>query len=159
MAGTIQRISGPVVHADGMRGTRMFEVVMVGTDALIGEIIGLNEDLATIQVYEDTTGITPGEPVKRSKMSLSVELGPGLLGRIFDGIQRPLTALADISGDFIVRGVSSPALSRDRRSILHQPYQAVISWQGVQSSGLFPRPIISRTGLCFPPPSPGRWSG
>ncbi|RQD80991.1 MAG: V-type ATP synthase subunit A [Methanocalculus sp. MSAO_Arc1] len=115
MAGTIQRISGPVVHADGMRGTRMFEVVMVGTDALIGEIIGLNEDLATIQVYEDTTGITPGEPVKRSKMSLSVELGPGLLGRIFDGIQRPLTALADISGDFIVRGVSSPALSRDRR--------------------------------------------
>ncbi|RQD81789.1 MAG: V-type ATP synthase subunit A [Methanocalculus sp. MSAO_Arc2] len=114
MASTIQRISGPVVLADEMRGAQMYEVVMVGADELIGEIIGLNEDLATIQVYEDTTGITPGEPVKRSKMPLSVELGPGLLGRIFDGIQRPLTALADISGDFIVRGIRTSAISRDR---------------------------------------------
>ncbi|MDO9540251.1 MAG: V-type ATP synthase subunit A [Methanocalculus sp.] len=109
----IIRITGPVVEAEQMRGARMYEVVFVGRDELIGEIIGLHEDVATIQVYEETTGITPGEPVKRSKRSLSVELGPGLLGMIYDGIQRPLTEIAQISGDFIVRGVSAPALPRD----------------------------------------------
>ena len=93
----------------------MYEVVFVGVDGLIGEIIGLHNDTATIQVYEDTTGITPGEPVRRSTMPLSVELGPGLLEMIYDGIQRPLTELGEISGDFIVRGVSAPALSREKR--------------------------------------------
>ncbi|MCP1715920.1 V/A-type H+-transporting ATPase subunit A [Methanocalculus alkaliphilus] len=109
----IIRITGPVVEADRMRGAQMYEVVYVGDDELIGEIIGLEEDLATIQVYEETGGITPGEPVQRTGMSLSVELGPGLLGMIYDGIQRPLTELGSISGDFIIRGVSSPALPRE----------------------------------------------
>ncbi|HIJ06369.1 V-type ATP synthase subunit A [Methanocalculus sp.] len=112
---SIIRITGPVVEADRMRGAQMYEVVFVGEDELIGEIIGLHNDTATIQVYEDTTGITPGEPVRRSMMPLSVELGPGLLEMIYDGIQRPLTELGEISGDFIVRGISAPALSREKR--------------------------------------------
>ena len=98
-----------------MRGAQMYEVVYVGDDELIGEIIGLEKDKATVQVYEETGGITPGEPVLRTGMSLSVELGPGLLGMIYDGIQRPLTELGAISGDFIIRGVSSPALPRETR--------------------------------------------
>ncbi|MBT8507928.1 ATP synthase subunit A [Methanomicrobiaceae archaeon CYW5] len=98
-----------------MRGARMYEVVRAGTDALIGEIIGLAGDVATIQVYEDTTGIGPGEPVERTGAPLSVELGPGLLGMVYDGIQRPLEVLRDEMGDFIIRGASLPALDRERR--------------------------------------------
>ena len=112
--GTIIRITGPVVEASGMIGARMFEIVKVGREALIGEIITLEEDVATIQVYEETAGITPGEPVERTGSSLSVELGPGLLGNIYDGIQRPLRDISAGWGDFISRGVSVPALSREK---------------------------------------------
>ncbi len=115
MTGRIVRITGPVIEADGMRGGRMYEVVRAGNAALIGEIIGLSEDVATIQVYEDTTGIAPGEPVERTGASLSVELGPGLLGMVYDGIQRPLQVIRDEMGDFIIRGASLPALDRTRR--------------------------------------------
>ncbi|MDK2973810.1 MAG: V/A-type H+/Na+-transporting ATPase subunit [Methanofollis sp.] len=115
MSGRIVRITGPVIEADGMRGGRMYEVVRAGNAALIGEIIGLSEETATIQVYEDTTGIAPGEPVERTGASLSVELGPGLLGTVYDGIQRPLEVIRDEFGDFIIRGASLPALDRERR--------------------------------------------
>jgi V/A-type H+-transporting ATPase subunit A len=114
LTGRIIRITGPVVEADGMRGALMYEVVHAGTDALIGEIIGLAEDVATIQVYEDTTGIAPGEPVERTGAPLSVELGPGLLGTVYDGIQRPLEVIRNEMGDFIIRGASLPALDRER---------------------------------------------
>ena len=113
MTGRISRITGPVVEADGMRGALMYEVVHVGEAALIGEIIGLSEDVATIQVYEDTTGLAPGEPVERTGAPLSVELGPGLLGMVYDGIQRPLEVIREGMGDFIVRGASFPALDRE----------------------------------------------
>ncbi|TAJ45578.1 V-type ATP synthase subunit A [Methanofollis fontis] len=115
MSGRIIRITGPVIQADGMRGARMYEVVHAGDAALIGEIIGLSEETATIQVYEDTTGIAPGEPVMRSGAPLSVDLGPGLLGGVFDGIQRPLEVIRDRMGDFIVRGASVPPLDRTAR--------------------------------------------
>jgi V/A-type H+-transporting ATPase subunit A len=115
VSGRIVRITGPVIEADGMRGGQMYEVVRAGTASLIGEIIGLSEDVATIQVYEDTTGIAPGEPVERTGASLSVELGPGLLGMVYDGIQRPLQVIRDELGDFIIRGASRPALDRSRR--------------------------------------------
>ncbi|WAI01658.1 V-type ATP synthase subunit A [Methanogenium organophilum] len=115
MTGNIIRITGPVVEADGMRGALMYEVVHVGKTALIGEIIGLSEDVATIQVYEDTIGLTPGAPVERTGAPLSVELGPGLLGMVYDGIQRPLEMIREGMGDFIVRGASFPALDRDRK--------------------------------------------
>jgi V/A-type H+-transporting ATPase subunit A len=108
--GTIIRVTGPVVVADGMAGARMFEIVRVGEEALIGEIIALENDRATIQVYEETAGIRPGEPVTGTGRSLSVALGPGLLGTIFDGIQRPLAEMHQVSGDFIGRGSSVPAL-------------------------------------------------
>lgn len=113
--GTIIRVIGPVVEADGMNGSRMYESVRVGSEELIGEIITLEGDVATIQVYEETTGIVPGEPVKRTGLALSVELGPGLIGTIYDGIQRPLEIIREKSGDMIHRGIEAPSLDRDRR--------------------------------------------
>ncbi|MCK5029940.1 MAG: V-type ATP synthase subunit A, partial [Thermoplasmatales archaeon] len=98
--GKIIRISGPVIEADDMRGAKMYDVVRVGDENLIGEIIRLNGDVATIQVYEDTNGLKPGEKVISTDMPLSVELGPGLLTNIYDGIQRPLPAIYEETGDF-----------------------------------------------------------
>ncbi|HDR72665.1 MAG TPA: V-type ATP synthase subunit A [Methanoculleus sp.] len=112
--GTIVMVTGPVVTADSMTGSRMYELVKVGHEQLIGEIIELEGDIATIQVYEETTGIKPGEPVVGTGMSLSVELGPGLLGTIYDGIQRPLPLLHDECGFFIRRGIQVPSLDRQR---------------------------------------------
>jgi len=113
--GRIIKISGPVVEAKGMRGAKMYDVVRVGDENLIGEIIRLNEDIATIQVYEETTGLKPGEKVISTGEPLSAELGPGLLTNIFDGIQRPLVQIKDSVGDFITRGVDIPALDRKKK--------------------------------------------
>ena len=113
--GKIIRVTGPLVVADEMRGSKMYEVVKVGEMGLIGEIIRLEGDTAVIQVYEETAGIRPGEPVTGTNASLSVELGPGLLTSIYDGIQRPLESLREKSGDFISRGLSAPALPRDKK--------------------------------------------
>ena len=114
VVGKILKIAGPVVVADGMKGSQMYEVVRVGEEKLTGEIIQLRGDRAVIQVYEETTGIRPGEPVEGTGAPLSVELGPGLLKSIYDGIQRPLTAIETVTGSiFIPRGVSVPALPRD----------------------------------------------
>lgn len=115
MEGRIVRISGPVVEADRMRGAKMYDVVRVGDESLIGEIIRLNGDIATIQVYEETTGLKPGEKVISTGAPLSAELGPGLLANIFDGIQRPLVQIKDSVGDFITRGVDIPALDRKKK--------------------------------------------
>ncbi|KAK4479231.1 hypothetical protein RD792_014742 [Penstemon davidsonii] len=112
--GYVRKVSGPVVVADGMAGAAMYELVRVGHDNLIGEIIRLEGDSATIQVYEETAGLTVNDPVLRTHKPLSVELGPGILGNIFDGIQRPLKTIAIKSGDvYIPRGVSVPALDKD----------------------------------------------
>ncbi|NPA47426.1 MAG: ATP synthase subunit A [Thermococci archaeon] len=113
--GRIVRVTGPLVVADGMRGSKMYEVVRVGEIGLIGEIIRLEGDKAVIQVYEETSGIRPGETVEGTGASLSVELGPGLLTAMYDGIQRPLEVLREKSGDFIARGLSAPALPRDKK--------------------------------------------
>ncbi len=110
--GSIARISGPVVIASSMQGSKMYDVVKVGTAALSGEVIRLEGDDAVIQVYEDTTGLTIGEDVVNTGLPLSVELGPGLLSSIFDGVQRPLPVLAQKSGDFISKGITVPALDR-----------------------------------------------
>ena len=113
--GRIVRISGPVIEADGMRGAKMYDVVRVGDENLIGEIIRLNEDNAIIQVYEETNGLMPGEKVISTNEPLSVELGPGLLTNIYDGIQRPLPDIVKKTGDFIARGVEAPALDRNKK--------------------------------------------
>jgi V/A-type H+-transporting ATPase subunit A len=114
MAGRIVKVSGPLVVAEGLENPRMYEVVKVGTPRLFGEIIGLRDDRASIQVYEQTEGIGPGEPVANSGEQLSVELGPGLIRQIYDGIQRPLDVIARKHGDFIPRGIEEPGISHEK---------------------------------------------
>lgn len=113
--GVISRISGPVIHAEQMRGSCMYDVVRVGELSLAGEVIRLDGNDAVIQVYEDTSGLKAGEPVKNTGNPLSVELGPGLISSIYDGVQRPLSVLADISGSFISRGLAVPGLERSKK--------------------------------------------
>lgn len=112
--GTIYRISGPVVTAKGIM-PRMYDVVFVGEERLMGEVIGLERDRSIIQVYEETSGVRPGETVEDTGMPLQVELGPGLLKSIYDGIQRPLPVLRDKMGDFIQRGVTASGLDHSKR--------------------------------------------
>jgi len=114
MAGEIYRVAGPVVTATGI-SPRMYDVVLVGKEKLMGEVIGLQGERSIIQVYEDTSGIKPGEPVEDTGMPLVVELGPGLLSRIYDGIQRPLPVLKEKMGDFIQRGVMAPGLDHSKK--------------------------------------------
>ncbi len=108
--GRIYRIAGPTVIARGMKGARMYEVVRVGDAGLLGEVIRLDGDEAFIQAYEDTSGLTIGEGVERNGEALTIELGPGLLGSIFDGVQRPLRVLEAAAGAFIGKGLRAPAL-------------------------------------------------
>ncbi|MGC9157278.1 MAG: V-type ATP synthase subunit A [Candidatus Micrarchaeia archaeon] len=112
IVGKIERITGPLVVAKEMLGSSMYDVVKVGELGLIGEIIQLRGDRAIVQVYEDTSGIRPGEPVKSLGMPLSVELGPGIVGKIFDGLQRPLEEIEKKTGAFIARGVNIFSLDR-----------------------------------------------
>lgn len=113
--GRIVKVSGPLVVAEGMRNSNMFDVVRVGKENLIGEILEIHEDRASIQVYEETSGLGPGAPVVSTMAPLSVELGPGLIENIFDGIQRPLEAMRQQTGGNITRGVSIPALDRSKK--------------------------------------------
>ena len=112
--GEIIRVSGPIIRAKGLADAMMYEVVQVGTLRLVGEVIRLEGDEATIQVYEDTTGVRPGEPIRRTQAPLSLLLGPGLIGSIYDGIQRPLPAIARESGAFIRRGEKVEPLDPER---------------------------------------------
>ena len=113
--GTITKVAGPLVIAEGMRNADMFDVVRVSDKHLIGEIIEMHGDKASIQVYEETAGLGPGEKVVSTGKPLSVELGPGLIGSIFDGIQRPLAEIMKVSGTNLQRGVEVPSLSRDKK--------------------------------------------
>ena len=113
--GRIVKVAGPVVIAEGMAGTRMYDVVRVGKLNLIGEIVELHSDKASIQVYEETTGMGPGEPVVDTEAPLSVELGPGLIQSIYDGIQRPLNSLVEVEGEFMSRGSDMPGLDREKK--------------------------------------------
>lgn len=115
MSGKIQKVSGPLVVAGGMSDADMFDVVYVSEKELVGEIIEMHGDLASIQVYEETAGIGVGETVRSLGFPLSVELGPGLIGSIYDGIQRPLGKLREVSGDRLLRGVHTDALDRSKK--------------------------------------------
>ena len=117
--GTIIKIAGPLAVASEMRGSSMYDVVKVGEKGLIGEIIQLKGDSAVIQVYEDTSGVRPGESVESQKVPLSVELGPGLLSQIYDGVQRPLDIIKAKTGAFIGRGVTAPAIDKKKRWHFH----------------------------------------
>lgn len=129
--GRIVKVSGPLIVAEGMAGARMFEVARVGEKKLIGEVIELHGEEVFIQVYEDTAGLGPGDPVESTGAPLSIELGPGLLQSIYDGIQRPLNVIYDRVGHYITRGIDIPGLSRSRR------------WDFVPAAGLKPGAIVS----------------
>ena len=111
--GVIKKVAGPLVIAEGMRDANMFDVVRVSDQRLIGEIIEMHGDEASIQVYEETSGLGPGEPVESMEVPMSVELGPGLITSIYDGIQRPLDDIMKVSGNNLKRGVEVPSLKRD----------------------------------------------
>ena len=113
--GKVLKVSGPLVVAEGMENASVYDVVEVSDDKLIGEIIEMRGDKASIQVYEETTGIGPGDKVISTGHPLSIELGPGILEQMFDGIQRPLKSLQEKAGDFLLRGVSAPSLNREKK--------------------------------------------
>ncbi|MEG2298554.1 MAG: V-type ATP synthase subunit A, partial [Anaerovoracaceae bacterium] len=112
--GKIVKVSGPLVVASGMEEADMYDVVRVGDLGLIGEIIEMRDDMASIQVYEDTAGIGPGTPVVSTGAPLSVELGPGLIETMYDGIQRPLEEMRNVAGSNITRGIRVPSISRNK---------------------------------------------
>ncbi|MBA7492774.1 V-type sodium ATPase catalytic subunit A [subsurface metagenome] len=112
--GKIIKIAGPLVVAENIPEAKMFDVVRVGEERLIGEILEIRGNNASIQVYEETGGLKPGEPVQSTDQALSVELAPGLLGNIYDGIQRPLDIIKAMEGDFISRGIEAPAIAREK---------------------------------------------
>ncbi len=128
--GTIKKVAGPLVVARGMRDANMFDVVRVSEQRLIGEIIEIHGDEASIQVYEETSGLGPGAPVESTGEPMSVELGPGLISSIYDGIQRPLDAIMQISGNNLKRGVEVPALKRDVKWSFMPAMQAGDAVQG-----------------------------
>ena len=113
--GKITKVSGPLIEASGLSDANIYDVVEVSKDKLIGEIIEMRGDVASIQVYEETTGIGPGDPVVSTGHPLSVELGPGMLRHMYDGIQRPLEKLEDLAGSFLTRGVTAPPLNRETK--------------------------------------------
>ena len=113
--GKIWRVSGPLVIADEMKGSQVYEVVEIGDEGIVGEVIGLEGDKAIIQAHEETLGLKTGEEVHPTGQILSVELGPGLMGSIYDGLQKSLLTLVETSGSFIKRGVKAAALPRDKK--------------------------------------------
>ncbi len=113
--GHVKRVNGPVIEVMGITDAEMFELVRVGEENLIGELIKLETDSAVVQVYEDTTGIAPYDPVYGAGMQLSVELGPGMVGTIYDGIQRPLESIREMSDIYIKRGITVPSLDREKK--------------------------------------------
>ena len=116
--GKIKKVAGPLVIAEGMRDANMYDVVRVSSQRLIGEIIEMHGEEASIQVYEETGGLGPGEPVESTDRPLSVELGPGLISSIYDGIQRPLDEIMKASGgNSLTRGVEVPALNEEKLGI------------------------------------------
>lgn len=132
--GTILKVSGPLVVAEGLSEANVYDVVMVSDNKLIGEIIEMRGDRASIQVYEETTGVGPGEPVFTTGEPLSVELGPGIIENMFDGIQRPLATLRDREGDFLLKGAEVKSLDREKK----WPFKAEVAvGDELQSGDIF----------------------
>jgi len=149
--GKIERVAGPVVVASNMLGARMYELVKVGSTGLIGEVIRVEADTATIQVYEETTGIKPGELVERTGNPLSVELGPGLVNQFFDGTQRPLPALLDKAGAFIRRGISASPLDRKKKWEFTPLMKKGDKVTGGDVLGEVPETVLVRHRILVPP--------
>lgn len=154
--GKIVRIAGPVVQATGLSGVRLYDVARVGEVGLIGEVIRLASGIATIQIYEDTSGIRVGEPVQLLGSPLAVQLGPGLLGQVYDGLQRPLSILAEKSGAFLQRGVSVSPLPAEKRWVF-SPRVSVGDWVGPGDIiGVVPESRSIEHRILVPPGQSGR---
>jgi V/A-type H+-transporting ATPase subunit A len=149
--GKIERVAGPVVVASSMLGASMYELVKVGSSGLIGEVIRVAADKATIQVYEETTGIKPGETVERTGKPLSVELGPGLVNQFFDGTQRPLPVLLERAGAFIRRGVTAPALDRKKKWSFTPQLKKGDKVTGGDVLGEVPETVLVKHRILVPP--------
>ena len=153
--GEITWVSGPVVRATLTGAPQMMEQVEVGGDRLVGEVIGIRQGVATLQVYEDTTGLRPGDAVYGTGAPLSVELGPGLVGSIYDGIQRPLVALAGRSGDFIRRGTTAAPLDRDAAWEFRPVVQVGAAVGPGAALGVVPETPLVEHRLMVPPDAAG----
>lgn len=153
--GVIERIAGPAVIARGMYGAKMFDIVRVGKERLVGEIIRLDGDTAFVQVYEDTSGLTVGEPIESTGLPLSVELGPGMLNGIYDGIQRPLDKIREQSGDFIARGIEVSSLDRHKKWSFTPSVQAGDEVKGSSVLGTVPEFSFTHK-ILTPPDKAGR---
>ena len=155
--GTIKKVAGPLVIAEGMRDANMFDVVRVSNQRLIGEIIEMHGDEASIQVYEETSGLKPGEPVESTEEPLSVELGPGLIASIYDGIQRPLDDIMKATGcNNLVRGVEVPALKRDRKWTFVPTAKVGDEVSGGDVLGTVQETIIVEQKIMVPPTMKGK---
>ncbi len=154
-AGEIYRVAGPVVTATGIQ-PRMYDVMLVGKEELMGEVIRIRGDRTTIQVYEDTSGIKPGEPVINTGQPLNVELGPGLLGSIYDGIQRPLPVLMEKMGDFVLRGVRAPGLDRQKKWAFRSLVKPGDTVQGGQPLGTVQEAKFVEHRIMTPPKAHGK---
>lgn len=153
--GEIYRVAGPVVTATGLH-PRMYDVMLVGKEELMGEVIRIQGDRTTIQVYEDTSGIRPGEVVVDTKQPLNVELGPGLLGSIYDGIQRPLPVLKEKMGDFVLRGVRAPGLDRQKKWAFRPLVKPGDALQGGQVLGTVQEAKFVEHRILAPPKVQGK---
>ncbi|HOP53248.1 MAG TPA: V-type ATP synthase subunit A [Bacillota bacterium] len=149
--GRIIKVAGPLIIAEGMADARLFDVVRVSERGLIGEIIELRGDRASIQVYEETAGLGPGEPVYSTGGALSVELGPGLIESIFDGIQRPLDRIRDQVGDRIARGVQVPALNRSKKWQFHPRVEVGASVTAGDILGIVNETTVVEHRIMVPP--------
>jgi V/A-type H+/Na+-transporting ATPase subunit A len=156
VVGKVSRVVGPVVEIAGITNAQMLELVEVGRDRLIGEIIKLEGDRATAQVYEDTTGLKPGEEVHGHGMPLSVELGPGLMGTIFDGIQRPLEVIKQKSDQYIQRGISVTPLDREKQWAFEPSINAGYDVAGGQVIGSVQETALIKQQIQVPPDISGR---
>lgn len=155
--GTITKVAGPLVIASGMRSANMYDVVRVSSQRLIGEIIEMHGDKASIQVYEETSGLGPGEEVVSTGAPLSVELGPGLIGAIFDGIQRPLKAIMEKAGDNLTRGVEVPALDREAVWEFQPSVKAGDQVKAGDVLAAFRKPALCSTASWCPMAWKARW--
>lgn len=156
LTGRISKIAGPVVTASGMRGAKMYEITAVGEEGLLGEIIELEGDKAIIQVYEETTGLSPGEPVLGRGAPLSIALGPGLLNQIYDGIARPLGLIVDHAGDFITRGIEVPTLDVKKKYNFKPLVKAGAEIKPGQPIGTVQETSIIRHRILIPPDVSGK---
>lgn len=154
--GRIVKVAGPLVVAEGLKRSKMYDLVRVGDEGLMGEIIEMRADRASIQVYEETEGLGPGDVVVSTGAPLSVELGPGMMGAVYDGVQRPLDALQEMSGAFLTRGVSAPGLNRETRWTFRATAEAGDRVKGGDVIGIVQENEVIALRIMVPPGIDGR---